>query len=368
MTRLENKIAEAQNAYYNGAPIMSDIEFDELWEKLKKEQPKSKLLTSIGADHTDGFAKVEHMMLMGSQNKVNKPEQLNDWYKKNCIEGDVIVQQKCDGISVELSYKNGALFQISTRGDGHIGDLLTDNGMKMKGVIKKLKSDFTGSVRGEILMFRADKEKYFSDKANCRNAASGVAKRKDGEGCEHLTVVTYDAQPLNMTEENSFKYQTALQEWLKEEGFMVAPWYLVKDFNATEIMNSLNNVFKNFDSLEFDIDGYVVKQNKIDIKDILTNYRPHTMVAAKPEYTMVSSTVRSIEWRLSNGTFTPIAHFGPVKLNGTTVESASLANISKMLELGIEIGHKVTVVKSGLIIPKIIKDETTGKFAEGYAF
>lgn len=368
MTELENKIAKAQTAYYNGAPIMSDIEFDELWEKLKKEQPESKLLTVVGADHTDGFAKVEHTILMGSQNKVNKPEQLADWYEKNHIEGDVIVQQKCDGISVELSYKNGELFQISTRGDGHVGDLITDNGMKMKGIVKKLKSDFTGSVRGEILMFRSDKEKYFSDKANCRNAASGIAKRKDGEGCEHLTVVAYDAQPLNMTEENSFKSQVLLQEWLANEGFKVAPWHLVEDFNATEIMDSLNETFRDFDSLEFDIDGYVIKQNKIDIEDIMTNYRPRTMVAAKPEYTMASSTIRSIEWRLSNGSFTPIAHFDPVQLNGTTVESASLANISKMIELGIEIGHKVTIVKCGLIIPKIIKDETTGKFAEGYAF
>lgn len=369
MTELENKIAEAQDAYYNGTPVMSDIEFDELWEQLKKEQPESELLAAVGADHTDGFAKVKHMMIMGSQNKAKNIAELNEWLSKKKIDkSSVLAQYKMDGISLELCYKNGKFVKAVTRGDGETGDDITENVKKMQGVVKTLKSDYTGPIRGEILMSRSEKDAHFPDKANCRNAASGVAKRKDGEGCEYLTVVVYDAQPLNLTEENSFKYQTLLQEWLAGEGFKVAPWQIIENFTAEKAKKLLDVTFEDFDNLEFDIDGLVLKQNKIDVEDITTNYRPDTMIALKPEYVKAKTILRSIEWRLSNGTFTPVAHFDPVYLNGTEVENASLANINKMLELGIEIGHELVVVKCGLIIPKIIKDETTGKFAEGYAF
>lgn len=118
MTTLENKILEAQDAYYNGTPIMNDIEFDALWEQLKKEQPDSEILQAVGADHTDGFAKVDHMIIMGSQNKAKNVEELNEWYIFNAIDPDTIAQYKMDGISLELTYKNGKLQKAVTRGDG----------------------------------------------------------------------------------------------------------------------------------------------------------------------------------------------------------------------------------------------------------
>jgi len=368
MTTLENKILEAQDAYYNGTPIMNDIEFDALWEQLKKEQPNSEILQAVGADHTDGFDKVDHMIIMGSQNKAKNIEELNEWYIFNAIEPDTIAQYKMDGISLELTYKNGKLQKAVTRGDGHTGDDITANVKKMQGVIKTLKSDYTGAVRGEILMSRKEKDEFFPDKANCRNAASGVAKRKDGEGCEHLAVVVYDAQPLNMNEENSFKYQTLLQTWLEGEGFKVAPWQKIEHFSAEKAKELLDKTFDDFDNLEFDIDGLVIKQNRIDVKDITTNYRPKTQIALKPEYVKATSILRSIEWSLKNGTFTPVAHFDPVEIQGATIEKASLGNISLMEDMEIEIGHEITVVRAGMIIPKVIKDNTTGKFAEGYAF
>lgn len=367
MTELELKIKAAQDAYYNGvAPIMSDIEFDELWDKLKKEQPESELLKMVGSDHIDGFKKVKHSIIMGSQNKVNTAEEVSDWLRKNKIKKEkVIVQHKMDGISVALYYKNGKFAQAVSRGDGETGDDITANVAKMKGVTKSLSDDFSGTVRGEILLSRTDKEKYYPEMKNCRNAASGISKRKDGEGCNHLSVVVYDAQ---YSDGSSFETQENLQNWLKKNGFTVAKYDVVEKFNAEKVMKILAETFDNYGSLDFDIDGLVLKQNEIDMDDIKTNYRPKTNVALKPARQTAITTLRSIEWRLYNGTFTPVGNFDAVELCGTKVENASLSNIAAIEDMGLEIGHEIVVTKCGCIIPKIIKDVVTGKFAEGYAF
>lgn len=366
MTTLENKILEAQDAYYNGTPIMNDIEFDALWEQLKKEQPDSEILQAVGADHTDGFAKVDHMIIMGSQNKAKNIEELNEWYDNNDIEPDTIAQYKMDGISLELTYKNGKLQKAVTRGDGHTGDDITANVKKMQGVVKTLKSDYTGAVRGEILMSRKEKDEFFSDKANCRNAASGVAKRKDGEGCEHLTVVVYDAQPLDMNEENSFKYQTLLQTWLEGEGFKVAPWQKIENFTAEKAKELLDKTFEDFDNLEFDIDGLVIKQNKIDVEDIMTNYRPKTQIALKEEQNIVSVKSTGIEWSIKNGTFTPVILFEPVEILGATISRASASNVAMLELLDFEVGDTIGVIRAGMIIPKVVANFSKEKKLDKY--
>ena len=360
MTELELKIKAAQDAYYNGdAPIMSDIEFDELWDKLKKEQPESELLKMVGSDHTDGFKKVKHSIIMGSQNKVNTAEEVSDWLRKNKIKKEkVIVQHKMDGISVALYYKNGKFAQAVSRGDGETGDDITANVAKMKGVTKSLSDDFSGTVRGEILLSRTDKEKYYPEMKNCRNAASGISKRKDGEGCNHLSVVVYDAQYSDGT---SFETQENLQNWLKKNGFTVAKYDVVEKFNAEKVMKILAETFDNYGSLDFDIDGLVLKQNEIDMDDIKTNYRPKTNVALKPARQTAVTTLRSIEWRLYNGTFTPVGNFDAVELCGTKVENASLSNIAAIEDMGLEIGHEIVVTKCGCIIPKIMKKKKSFK-------
>ena len=104
------------------------------------------------------------------------------------------------------------------------------------------------------------------------------------------------------------------------------------------------------------------------MNDILTEYRPKSMIALKPAFTPVITVLRDIEWNVKNGTVTPIAIFDPVNIEGSTVQRASLANVSLMEELGLEIGHEITVIKANMIIPKVIKNNTTGKFISGYEF
>lgn len=369
---LENKLKQAQDAYYNGSePIMSDLEYDELWDELQTKFPTSNLLSGVGTDHTDGFAKVKHSIIMGSQSKANTAEDMTTFFLKNG-KGVYLAQYKLDGCSIALNYENGKFMTGATRGDGTEGDDITRNVLRMKGLVKRLKEGFTGTVRGEVLLDKKDKEKYFPDMKNCRNAASGIMKHLDGSDCDKLTIRVYDAQYLDKA--RSFGTQEALQAWLKDNGFIVADYEL---FDTVGMKNpgesAIDLIRKEFseefaDKRDFDIDGIVFKKNEIDLHDIQTEYRPKTMIALKNKYTLAETTIEGIEWCVKNGTVTPVALVSPCEIDSTIVKRASLANISCMEELGIEIGHKVIITKAGMIIPKILKDLTTGKFASGYEF
>ena len=369
---LENKLKLAQDAYYNGPePIMSDLEYDELWDELQAEFPASELLRGVGDDSTDGFAKIRHSIIMGSQNKANTAEDMNAFFSRNGY-GKYLAQYKLDGASIALNYENGEFVTGASRGSGTEGDDITSNVLRMKGLVKRLKEGFTGTVRGEVLLDRSVKEKYFPDMKNCRNAAAGIMKHLDGSDCDKLTIRVYDAQYLDKA--RSFGTQESLQAWLKDNGFIVADYVL---FDTTGMKNpgesAIDLIRKEFSEefaskREFDIDGIVFKKNEIDLHDIQTEYRPKTMIALKNKYTLAETTIEGIEWCVKNGTVTPVALVSPCEIDGTIVKRASLANISCMEELGIEIGHKVIITKAGMIIPKILKDLTTGKFVEGYTF
>ena len=369
---LENKLKLAQDAYYNGPePIMSDLEYDELWDELQAEFPASELLRGVGEDSTDGFAKIRHSIIMGSQNKANTAEDMNAFFSRNGV-GKYLAQYKLDGCSIALNYENGEFVIGASRGSGTEGDDITRNVLRMKGLVKRLKEGFTGTVRGEVLLDKKDKEKYFPDMKNCRNAAAGIMKHLDGSDCDKLTIRVYDAQYLDKA--RSFGTQESLQAWLKDNGFIVADYAM---FDTARMKNpgesAIDIIRKEFseelaDKRNFDIDGIVFKKNEIDLHDIQTEYRPKTMIALKNKYTLAETMIEGIEWCVKNGTVTPVALVSPCEIDGTIVKRASLANISCMEELGIEIGHKVIITKAGMIIPKILKDITTGKFASGYEF
>lgn len=369
---LENKLKQAQDAYYNSPePIMSDLEYDKLWDELQTKFPTSELLRGVGEDSTDGFAKIRHSIIMGSQSKANTAEDMNAFFSRNGG-GKYLAQYKLDGCSIALNYENGEFVTGASRGSGTEGDDITRNVLRMKGLVKRLKEGFTGTVRGEVLLDRSVKEKYFPDMKNCRNAASGIMKHLDGSDCDKLTIRVYDAQYLDKA--RTFGTQESLQAWLKGNGFIVADYAL---FDTAGMKNpgesAIDLIRKEFseefaDKRDFDIDGIVFKKNEIDLHDIQTEYRPKTMIALKNKYTLAETMIEGIEWCVKNGTVTPVALVSPCEIDGTIVKRASLANISCMEELGIEIGHKVIITKAGMIIPKILKDLTTGKFVEGYTF
>ena len=350
---LETKILEAQDAYYNGTPIMDDAEFDALWDELKRLDPTNKILTAqIGEDHLDGFQKADHMMTMGSQSKANTLEDMQKFFNSTPNAKTYLAEFKMDGLSLELQYENGKFKKAITRGDGYVGDDVTQNVMKMNFVPKMLKdTSFTGPIRGETLLSRKNKEEFYNEMKNCRNAASGILKRLDGKGAEHLDVVVYEVQRLDG---KSFGTQENAIQWLKDQGFKIVEVSTFKKESdiAQKAMDYLNEVFEDFDNLEYDIDGIVWKQNEIDMDD-MKELRPSTQIALKPKRTIVKTKLLNIEWNCNNGTYTPIAILSPVDILGSTVQKASLSNLRNIINLDIEIGCEVFICKRGEIIPHV---------------
>ena len=265
----------------------------------------------------------------------------------------------------DISTGNHCFFANGILVHNSMGDEVSSNVLTMNHVVRHLKdTNYTGCVRGEVLISRTNKEKYFPEKANCRNCGNGIFKHKDGKDCDKLDVVVYDAQADDGS--NYFGTQEKMQKWLEEQGFKGAPYVMFKNPTGQDCIDYINSIFDKFEELEYDIDGIVWKQNEIDMDDFQTNYRPHQTRALKPARTYATSILRDVEWSCSNGTYTPVAIFDPVNLLGATVQRASLSNVDLMEQLGIEIGHELLITRGGEIIPLVVKDLTTNKSLSGY--
>ena len=351
IAELEKLIKKYQDSYYNGEAEIEDAQFDKLWDELKALDPENAILQRVGAD-SGNFSKIQHIMPMGSQEKAADPDQFLAWAAKHTYD-KYLVEYKLDGASLELQYQNGYLVRAVTRGDGSIGDDITANAKKMNGVLPAIYKDgqlvpFTGGIRGEVIMTHEVHKKYFSDKANCRNAANGLMKRKDGSGSEYLKLITYDA--LALDGKSYFNYEEEKIRWLMDCGFNVVP--LVICLNPQRVIAYRAKVMEERKNLEYDIDGLVIKERAINLEDA-SRARPDRQIAFKFSLEEAVTTLRKVEWSISGSTYTPVAVFDEVELNGTKVQRASLANPDTMRKLGLEIGSHVVVVKRGEIIPKI---------------
>lgn len=352
INELVSLIKRYQTSYYNGEGEISDAEFDALWDELKNLDPENEILKKIGTD-SGNFAKLRHVMPMGSQEKAANPEQFLGWASKHVYD-EYFVEFKLDGASLELQYEHGKLVHAVTRGDGTIGDDITVNAKKMNGVAAALFDlagnliDYSGGIRGEVIMTHDVHKEKFSDKANCRNAANGLMKRKDGEGCEYLKLIVYDA--FSPSGNQSFNDEESKINWLKSCGFNTVPLKICK--SPQEVIEYRSHVMDIRNQLEYDIDGLVIKERQINFQDA-SRARPDRQIAFKFSLEEAVTILRCVDWSVNGGTYTPVAIFDEVELNGTKVQRASLANPDTMKALGVKIGCKVVVVKRGEIIPKI---------------
>lgn len=348
---LENLILRYQDSYYNGEAEISDAEFDSLWDELKLLDPDNELFQKVGAD-SGNFPKARHRIPMGSQEKAADPQAFLSWAEKHRY-AEYLVEYKLDGASLELQYDNGVLVRAVTRGDGETGDVITANAKKMRGVVPCLMKDgvplaCSGGIRGEVVMEHDVHNSLFSDKANCRNAANGLMRRKDGQGCEHLLVICYDAWFDNS--EQFFTDEEEKVAWLTACGFTVVPLHICK--TPQDVIDYRAEVMEIRQTLPYDIDGLVVKERAINREDAY-RARPDRQIAFKFSLEEAVSILRQVEWSESGATYTPIGLFDPVELAGTTVKRASLVNPNTIRNLDIKIGSHIVVTKRGEIIPKI---------------
>lgn len=366
---LADELLRAKYTYYNiklpdgSQPLhLSDKVYDAREAELRSLDANHWVLKIVGAPQTQSeWKKAKHQIPMGSLNKVNLPVELTAWAKDKDKEL-WFVTQKLDGLSIEVVYEKGKLVQGITRGDGETGEDITVNVERMVGVNSDLKEDFTGSLRGEIMMLNSVWKKDFADKANPRNAASGVSKRLDGVGVDKLNIIFY--QVLGDVD---FKTEVEQFTWLKDHKLGIPEYWTFKkieevgthwrDYQDTER-----------DLLDYDIDGLVIrindmaKQMSLGDKDL----RPLGAIAFKFDNETKESIVRDIIWQVGNsGRITPVAVVDPVQLVGATVTRASIYNMAYIEELKLDIGAKVLVARANDVIPRIEElVQGTGKVAK----
>jgi DNA ligase (NAD+) len=350
ITELETKIIQARPDYYNGSAVVSDKVFDAWVDELRLLDPTNKAVTAIGAPVVASeWKKAKHQIPMGSLNKVNQPDELIDWGKdKTC--DNWFVTEKLDGLSIEVVYEGGKVVQAITRGDGDVGEDITVNVVRMAGVNPDLKEDFNGSLRGEIIMLKSIHQKHFADKANPRNAASGVSKRLDGVDVDKLNILFY--QVLG---DIDFKDEVAQFKWLANHKIATPNIWAFR--TLPEIGDHWREYQDKFrDKLDYDIDGLVIRINDMAAQMSLgdKDLRPLGAMAFKFDNETRESVIRAIVWQVGNsGRLTPVATVDPVLLVGATVTRASLYNLSYIEELGLDVGATVLVARANDVIPRI---------------
>lgn len=375
---LTEKVAKANKDYYNKTPTISDSEFDALKDELikltdgvvpkTKEEKKlikkaQKTINQIGAVvGVTEWKKVKHSIPMGSLNKCNTPEELEKWWVE-CGSYELFMTEKLDGISVNTVWKDGVLVQAITRGDGEEGEDILANVSKMKGVPSQLKKPFSGSLRGEIIVKKSDFKQYFSDQSNARNTASGIAKRYDGTGAKHLTVLVYQAISDNKDE---FKTELEQFKFLSSLG-VSTPHYNIYS-TASKATDEWKRYQKNVrEKLDYEIDGLVVRVNKLSKQLELGEraHRPKGAIAFKFESPEANTILRKIIWQVGNtGRVTPVSEFDEVILLGAKINRASLHNYSNIKNLKLDIGAEIIISRANDVIPYVPKvTKTTGTIA-----
>ncbi len=374
------------NLYYTkDEPEISDFEYDTLMQKLKKrEEEDPSLITPdsptqrIGGKILNGFDEVVHTVQMQSLNDVFDKESVIDFGRK-CEETlsekvEYITELKIDGLSVSLEYRDGYFFRGSTRGDGTVGEDVTENLKTIRNIPLKLKENIPYlEVRGEVFMPHSSFEavnKYQSETGqkefkNPRNAAAGSLRQLDSSvvAQRKLDIYVFNIQQIEGKEILTHKEGL---EYLASIGFKTIP--------ETPVFNSIADAFSEIErigemrgELGFDIDGAVVKVNSLSQRERLgkTAKCPKWAVAYKYPPEVKETTLLDIVIQVARtGVLTPNAVLESVRLAGTTVSRATLHNIDYIREKDIRIGDKVLVQKAGDIIPEVlsvVEEKRSGK-------
>ena len=376
--KLRAEIERHNELYYQRSePEISDFEFDQLLERLRKlEEEHPELITPDSPTQRVGGKAVSlrpftHTVPLMSLDNSYSLDDLKAFTErcKRLAEGrklEYVAELKIDGLSVSLHYENGILKTGATRGDGTRGDEITQNVKTIKSIPLRLKRDKPehAEIRGEAFISRSQFAKTNAELemqgektfANPRNSASGTLRMLDSAvvASRRLDMFPYDVfrgrQKMFATHLENF-------DWLKANGFKVNPYHkLCKSYD--ELVKFIEKMEPMRDELDYEIDGVVVKVNSTALQDEFgaTGKAPRWAIAYKYPARQSTTKLRDIEVSVGRtGALTPIALLEPVLLAGTTVGRASLHNEDEIKRLGVKIGDTVLIEKSGEIIPQVLK-------------
>ncbi len=374
---LKAEITKHNKAYYEqDAPTISDFEYDELFRELKKlEELYPEYATAdsptqkVGSNVSDKFKEIKHKYRLYSLDNSNNFEDLKRWYERIQKEYpnetiNAVSELKIDGLACALSYKNGILTTGATRGDGIVGEIITDNIKQIKNIPQKLTDPINIEVRGEVYMPVTSFEKLNEKQrenggkefANPRNAAAGSLRQDNAEitGQRDLRFFAYAAV---FPDGNSPETHYEILQLLKKEGFTVN-----ENAKLHNNVASIEEYCKYWEferqKLDYATDGIVVKLNDVSKQNELgyTARAPKWATAFKFPPEEIETELLDIELSVGKtGALTPVAILTPVQLAGTIVKRASLHNFDEIERLHINIGDKVVIKKAAEIIPKVIK-------------
>ena len=373
MKELVVKLYQYAKEYYTeDNPSVSDAEYDKLYRELvalEAEHPELVQADSpthrVGGLVLDGFEKYQHEYPLYSLQDAFSREELDAFDKRVKDEfpnADYMAELKIDGLSISLTYVDGILQVGATRGDGSVGENITENVKRISDIPLKLDQPLNITVRGECYLPRAEFERINIQRqengeaefANPRNAAAGTLRQLDTKVVAERRLATFLYQEASPTERLT---QNDVLNEVAELGFSVNPRRIVTSL-MDEIWDFIQAVVEDRDHLAYDIDGVVIKVNSLAMQEELgfTVKAPRWAIAYKFPAEEKEAELLSVDWQVGRtGVVTPTANLTPVQLAGTTVSRATLHNVDYIAEKDIRIGDTVIVYKAGDIIPAVLR-------------
>ena len=369
MQELVQRLNDAAYAYYQtDQEIMSNFEYDALYDELQQLEEKSGVVLSgsptqrVGYEVVSSLPKVVHALPMKSLDKTKDAEALAAWLGNH----KGILSWKLDGLTVVLTYENGILQQAATRGNGEVGEDITPNAKVFRNVPLKIPYQGHLVVRGEALISYPDFERINQgleegqQYKNPRNLCSGSVRQLDSSVTAQRGVyfVAYTVVDSDLTMIDFSDSKQEQMQFLQQQGFQIVEHEMV---TGEQVPEAVLRFAQKISGLIFPVDGLVVTMDSMSLSEELgsTAKFPRDSMAFKWQDEQAKTKLLEIEWSPSRtGLINPVAIFEPVELEGTTVQRASLHNVSIVQELELGVGDEITVYKANMIIPQVADNLT----------
>ena len=368
MKKLAERLREASAAYYaQDEEIMSNLEYDRLYERLEELERETGVILAgsptihVGYEAVDELPKERHESPMLSLDKTKEREALREFLKGS----RGMMSWKLDGLTIVLHYRDGSLERAVTRGNGEVGEIVTNNARVFRNIPLKIAYRGELVLRGEAVITYSDFEKINREMGeadarykNPRNLCSGSVRQLNNKVTAARRVRFY---AFSLVRADGVEFQNSREKqmlFLREQGFDIVDYRMVTEENVTDAVSAFEREIRGYDVPS---DGLVLTLDDLEHSRLLgaTAKFPRDSIAFKWADEQAVTTLREVEWSASRtGLINPVAVFEPVELEGTTVSRASVQNVSIVRALKLGVGDQITVYKANMIIPQIADNLT----------